>query len=375
MKKKYFWKILLVILFFVILFSGGIFYKIHTKKTTFSVVTIKKEKENSKVNEDQQAIIKAMKVLAKKSNFSGEVLVRRNGKIVNVMYTGYKNKEKKETVNKNTIFPICSQSKVFCGVVIAQLVREKKLSYDDKLSDYLSGVKCAEEVSIRDLLSHTSRYSNLEIAPDKFLKTEKELLKFTNSITTRIDEKVFHYSNSNFVYLALVASKVEKKSYDKIVKQRILRKLGMDHTYFPSKLKESALPVSYAVVEGDKYQPDATNYSLNLLSSLIGAGEICSTVVDMDLFFQGISSGKLLTKKEYHTLFHPNENITYSAGFSLKERNEGYRSSAGLFEGEGISSYYESDEEGDNATIILTNMHSIDIYDLGDLFYQMTSKN
>jgi CubicO group peptidase (beta-lactamase class C family) len=186
---------------------------------------------------------------------------------------------------------------------------------------------------------------------------------------------VFNYSNSNFVYLALVASKVEKKSYDKIVKQRILRKLRMNHTYFPLQLKKSYLPVSYAVVEGNEYQPDVTNYSLNLLSSLIGAGEICSTVIDMDHFFQGISNGELLTKKEYHTLFHPNKSITYSAGLSLKESNEGYRSSSGLFEGEGISSYYESDEKGDEATIILTNMHSIGIYDLGDLFYQVTSKN
>jgi hypothetical protein len=105
----------------------------------------------------------------------------------------------------------------------------------------------------------------------------------------------------------------------------------------------------------------------------MGAGEICSTVTDMEKFFDGLTHKKLLTKEEYQRFFHSSEEIIYSAGLSLKESNKGYCSSLGSFSGQGIQSYYEGDDDGQNYSIILTNMHSVDIAVLGDLFYSVTS--
>ncbi|MDR1522309.1 MAG: beta-lactamase family protein [Streptococcaceae bacterium] len=322
--------------------------------------------------ENKRIILDSMKNLAKDSYFSGAVLERRNDNTY-IMYYGYKNKEKKEKVNEKTIFPICSQSKIFCAIIIAQLIKEQKLSYDDNLAQYFPNIEGSEKVTIRDLLSHTSGYENSEIAPNYFLQNDKQLLKFTEAITTHSEISGFNYANSNFVFLALLAAKIEHKTYYNLVKERILNVLKMNNTYFPKDLKEIDLPVSYVMAEGKDYQYDETNYSLNLLSSLMGAGEICSTVTDMAKFFDGLTHKKLLTKEEYQRLFHPNEEAVYSAGLSLKESNKGYGSSLGSFLGQGIQSYYEGDDDGQNYSIILSNMHSVDIAVLGDLFYSTTS--
>ena len=105
----------------------------------------------------------------------------------------------------------------------------------------------------------------------------------------------------------------------------------------------------------------------------MGAGEICSTVEDMSKFFEGLSHEKLLIKKEYQELFQPTEDTDYSAGLSLKKNNKGFISSLGSFEGQGIQSYYEGGENSKNYSIILANMHNVDIAALGDFFYSTTS--
>jgi CubicO group peptidase (beta-lactamase class C family) len=343
------------------------------KKTTTSSTRTIKDLAKDKAEEDKARILNSMQQLAENSHFSGAVLEQRNGKIAGVMYYGYKNKEKNEKVDAETIFPICSQSKIFCGVIIAQLIREQKLSYVDTLDKYFPDIENADKVSIRDLLSHTSGYGNSEMAPNDFIKNDEELLEFTKDITVHSENSEFAYANSNFVFLALLAAKIEHKSYDDLVKERILDILKMKHTYFPKDLKETDLPVSYAVVEDKDYQYDETNYSLNLLSSLMGAGEICSTVEDMSKFFEGLSHEKLLTKEEYQELFHPAEDTDYSAGLALKGSDKGFISSLGSFAGQGIQSYYEGDENSENYSIILTNMHNVEIAVLGDLFYSTTS--
>ena len=50
---------------------------------------------------------------------------------------GYANVEKKEKIGLNNAFMQCSQTKGFCGVTIAKLVEEGKLSLDDPVSKYL----------------------------------------------------------------------------------------------------------------------------------------------------------------------------------------------------------------------------------------------
>jgi CubicO group peptidase (beta-lactamase class C family) len=365
-------KIIVFFILFLAFFSSG--YAFHSVRANRSTPTkTMKELENLNSKENKEIILKSMKHLAKGSHFSGSVLIRRNNKNMGILYQGYEDRARREKITKETIFPICSISKVFCAVIIAQLIREKKLNYTDSLAKFLPELENSENVTIRELLNHTSKYSNPEIAPDHFINNSEELFQFTkNNTTIDTSENTFIYANANFVFLALVVENIEKKPYSKVIRKRIFDTLKMNHTFSPNEITAETLPLSYQVVGAQEYQADPTNYSFNLLSSLTGAGELCSTVSDLEIFFIALDTKKLLTKEQYDELFSMKNNTdNYAGGISLMEENKGYISASGSFEGEGIKSYYEGDKNGKNMTIILANMHSVDVATLGDQFFSL----
>ena len=62
--------------------------------------------------------------------------------------------------DKNTIEPIASCSKWFTAALAMTFVEEGKLSLDHKVSRWLPNLTRANEVSVRQLLSHTSGYQD-----------------------------------------------------------------------------------------------------------------------------------------------------------------------------------------------------------------------
>jgi len=57
-------------------------------------------------------------------------------------------------------FKIGSQTKAFTAVLVLQLVGEKKVSLDDVISKWVAGVPNGDQVTIRQLLNHTSGLAN-----------------------------------------------------------------------------------------------------------------------------------------------------------------------------------------------------------------------
>ncbi|MDR1568713.1 MAG: beta-lactamase family protein [Streptococcaceae bacterium] len=290
---------------------------------------------------------------------SGECVIRRNGQVIAVASTGYVDKNSEKQITNNQPMAIASISKTFCGVVIERLVEQGKMSYDDLLSKYLSDVEGADEVTIRQLLTHTSGFQNKEIEPEQRLKTQAAVEDFTKSITTHHAENDFNYANSNFVYLALAASKASDKNYQTLVQTLILKPLQLKHTFFLDDLsKYFVLPISYAVVDGVPFQQEETNYSEKLLSSLLGAGDLLSTASDLDTYFDDLVS-KLLSNTEYQRLFHQQAVNDYQSGIWF---SSDLRTCLGNFNGQGIRAVVVGTEDGKNQVTLITNQS-----DSGDL--------
>jgi len=102
-------------------------------------------------------------------------LIARNGKIVYYRGFGYDDKENKKPMKRDAIFRIASQTKAITSVAVMILFEEGKFLLDDPLSKYIHSFKnpqvldkfneadstyttvpAKREVTIRDLLNHTS---------------------------------------------------------------------------------------------------------------------------------------------------------------------------------------------------------------------------
>ena len=93
------------------------------------------------------------------------VAVLRDGKLVFAKGYGHANLELAAPVNAKTVFRIGSLTKQFTAAGVLLLAEQGKLKIDDKLSLYLPNFPRANEVTLRDLLNHTSGIHNFTEGP------------------------------------------------------------------------------------------------------------------------------------------------------------------------------------------------------------------
>ncbi|MDY3319134.1 serine hydrolase, partial [Riemerella anatipestifer] len=94
--------------------------------------------------------------LYEKKAFNGNVLIAEKGNIVFEKSYGYADESAKRKLDKNTIFELASVSKQFTAMGIVILQKQGKLNYDDKISKYIPELAFYGDISIRNLLNHTS---------------------------------------------------------------------------------------------------------------------------------------------------------------------------------------------------------------------------
>src|SRR6188768_3954651 len=168
------------------------------------------------------------------------VAVVKDGKVIHSKGYGVRSLNTKEKVDENTLFGIASNSKAFATASLAMLVDEKKLKWDDKVTDYIPEFRMynpyvTEEFTIRDLLTHRSGLGlgsgDLMMFPDSNNFTRKDIihnlryLKAVSSFRTKYD-----YDNNLYIVAGEVLARVSGKSWDEFVEERIIRPLGMTKT-------------------------------------------------------------------------------------------------------------------------------------------------
>src|SRR5271165_5556226 len=131
-------------------------------------------------------------------------------------------------------YSIGSISKQFTAAAILMLAEEGKLSLDDPVSKYVSGLTRGNEVTIRELLSHTSGYQDYwpqdyvmpmmlqPVTAQKILATwARKPLDFDPG--TR-----WQYSNTNFVIAGLIVEKASGMPLLRFLQEKVFTPLGMN---------------------------------------------------------------------------------------------------------------------------------------------------
>ncbi len=101
---------------------------------------------------------------------SASVAVARNGQIVYAKAFGKADIEKDRPASANTRYAAGSISKQFTVAALLLAQEAGKLSLDDKVSKYYPDLTRSNEITIRQLLSHTSGYE--DYAPQDYMIPE-----------------------------------------------------------------------------------------------------------------------------------------------------------------------------------------------------------
>lgn len=211
-----------------------------------------------------------------------------------------------QTTDKTRIGSI---SKTFTATVILQLVDEKKLSLDDKLSKYEPQVPGADGITVRQLANMTSGLYNYTDDPAFWTAFQKSP-KTTWAPQQMVDIATAHpavfppgqrymYCNTNYILLGMIMEKVTGSTAAKQITTRIIDKLGLKNTSFPM-TPDMPTPYMHGYIPATG-QPNGsgtlTDLSIYSPTPFWTAGAMVSNLDDLKIWAQALATGKLLSKQ------------------------------------------------------------------------------
>ena len=157
----------------------------------------------------------------------------KDGQIVYVQAYGNARLDPKTAAKPEMRYSIGSISKQFTAAAILMLQEQGKLSLDDKVAKWVPGLTRGDEVSIRQLLSHTSGYQ--DYAPQDYMIPEWEKPITAQQIMDRWAKipldfdpgTKWQYSNTNYVIAGVIVEKAGGKPLYELLQERVLTPLNM----------------------------------------------------------------------------------------------------------------------------------------------------
>lgn len=247
-----------------------------------------------------QKIDSLLTFLYKNNKFMGSIALRENDKIVFAKTYGYADVETNKLLDNETKLKVGSITKTFTATIIMQLIDEKKLTLDTKLSKFYPKIKNADKITIHDLLHHRTGIPDFlnddsTITEVIYIDNKKEdLLKRIESYSSDFEPNSKHkYSNSNYNLLGYIIEDITKKSYAENLNDRIVKKIGLKNTLLPKSINLNDNE-SYSFTFDGKIWEKVAEWSNSLA---FAAGAISSTPSDLTAFLHSLFNGKLVSKE------------------------------------------------------------------------------
>jgi len=197
---------------------------------------------------------------------------------------------------------IASVAKAFSGAVALNLVRKGKLRLGDTIGQRLPNLPTAwHSVTLRQMLNHTSGlpdYSGSQGFKDQLTSDPGAYVSPSTIVEWIADQGLvfppgssYAYSNTDNIFVALMAEAATGKSYGGLLKSIVFRPAGLSETSLP--IRSTALPRPF--IHGYLTEPNEPPEDVTTLISPSGAwasGGLVSTPRDLGAFFRAYLRGK-----------------------------------------------------------------------------------
>jgi CubicO group peptidase (beta-lactamase class C family) len=249
------------------------------------------------------------------SQFSGTVLVAKNGKVVFTGGYGMASYELRVPNRSSTRYLVGSITKQFTAAAILQLRDAAKLDLEDSICSWIE--KCPEAwqpATLAQLLNHSSGVPDYEsalgIGSDKYFA----LLSRTDNIDVILEAasgqpldfppgSKYGYSNTGYILLSKVVTKASGQAYPDYVREHLLKPAGMSDSgiltggvvrdlasgYEAGDASAEALARGIPMAEA----PLRPAYA-GVLAGEHGDGNLYTTAADLNRWVEALHSGKVL---------------------------------------------------------------------------------
>jgi CubicO group peptidase (beta-lactamase class C family) len=256
------------------------------------------------------------------NNFTGVILVRRNGRVMLNKGYGMANYELGLPNSRSSRFQIASVTKAFTAVAILLLAERGKLKLDDPVSRFIPDYPHGDRIRIEQLLKHTAGIPNLGSGPDwarqeRLPHTTEELVALFKNLPLDFDPGAqARYSNSNYNLLTLILEKLSGQDYETFLRNNIWTPLGLGATEDGSDMTR-LVPHRATGTEPDGVRDVRLPRFIDW-SSRKGSGSLVTTADDLDRFVNALYGGKLLQPASLAKILAPAEGFAF--GWARDER-------------------------------------------------------
>ena len=342
---------------------------------------------------DKHEMMQALaQTLQEKDVFNGAWLYAEKGEIVSKGALGFRDAEDKLPITEDTIFQLASISKTFTGTAVMLLVRQGKLSLEDRITKYFPELTAYEGVTVRHLLNHTSGIPDYFDDADWFIdiwKEEKrvpgndEILRFLRETKAKpyfAPGEGLHYSNTGYNLLALLVERLSGVPYEEFLQQNIFEPAGMTATRCCHIRRDGVPFENYAqatVFENGRWVADVDSEEdgdVVAFDGLNGDDYVFTNIFDMLKWDRALREGKVLTLEEQQLAYTPGklnsgedavydeeEGLGYGLGWAV-----GREEALGLVVSHsggmpGVATWFERFIDADRVLVILSNRDYRDV--------------
>jgi D-alanyl-D-alanine carboxypeptidase len=235
--------------------------------------------------------------------FSGAVLVAKQGKPIFVEAYGFADREKQVKNTVDTRFRMGSMNKMFTAVAMLQLAQAGKVKLDAPIGTYLKNYpnqQVATKVTPHHLLSHTGGTGDIfgpEFERHRLtLRTHADYLKLYGARDLDHEPGAeFRYSNYGFVLAGAVIEAVTRKPYYDAIAANVYAKAGMKATASPPESDGLRGRVVAYTRETSKQPWKSAADTLPWRGTAAGGGD--TTVRDLLAFANALTNGRLIDAK------------------------------------------------------------------------------
>lgn len=246
------------------------------------------------------------RAVAEKGIVGLSVGVMHNGRVILAKGYGVRDRATKDSVTPRTMFAIGSVTKQFTCSLLLMLADEHKLSLSDPVAKYYPHLTRAKDITLLDLGGHLSGYR--DYYPLDFVDREMERPQPADAIineyaTRPLDfepRSRYSYSNTGFLILGGVITKVSGEPYARFLTDRILGPLKLTRTAFePGAGPDMAKGyTSFGLSEPIPAAPEAAGWAG-------AAGAIWSTPTDLLTWDLALIDHKLISQDSYKVIVTP----------------------------------------------------------------------
>jgi D-alanyl-D-alanine carboxypeptidase len=271
---------------------------------------------------------KISKLLADSGAPSVSIAIVEHGQPAYAKAFGKASLDPNRSADAHTRYAVGSVSKQFTAAAILLIAEQGKLSLDDKVSKYFPDLTRANEITVRELLSHTSGYE--DYAPQDYIIPEWVKPTTPEAVLDQWAKKPldfdpgtrWQYSNTNYVLAGRIFEKASGQQLMPFLREKFFGPLGM---------------TSAGDCSVDKTPEDAVAYTRYALGPArpalregpgwyFAAGELCMTPSDLARWDSAFLHKQLLSPQSYseftkEVLLKDGNHTHYALGLQVGQHN------------------------------------------------------